>query len=129
MGFERNMLLLAAVAACAGLSLPSVASADDGGEVRKAGSCTASSEMSVRLRADRRKIRVELEIEGRQRGAAWNVILLRERRIVFRGVVRARNGSREARLRRTFDDWFGRDSIVIRASGPRAETCRVSAAI
>jgi hypothetical protein len=129
MGFERNMLLLAAVAACAGLSLPSVASADDGGEVRKAGSCTASSKMSVRLRADDGKIRVELEIEGRQRGAAWNVILLRERRIVFRGVVRARNGGREARLRRTFDDWFGRDSIVIRASGPRAETCRVSAAI
>ena len=129
MGFERNMLLLAAVAACAALSLPSVASADDGREVRKAGSCTASSKMSVRLRADDGKIRVELEIEGRQRGAAWNVILLRERRIAFRGVIRAREGSREVRLRRTFDDWFGRDSIVIRASGPRAETCRVSAAI
>jgi hypothetical protein len=129
MGFERNMLLLAAVAACAGLSLPSVASADDGGEVRKAGSCTASSKMSVRLRADDGKIRVELEIEGRQRMAAWNVILLHERRIVFRGVVRTRNGRREVRLRRTFDDWFGRDSIVIRASGPRAETCRVSAAV
>ena len=85
--------------------------------------------MSVRIRADDGKIRVELEIEGRRRGAAWNVILLRERRIVFRGVVRARNGGREVRLRRTFDDWFGRDSIVIRASGPRAETCRVSAAI
>ena len=28
-----------------------------------------------------------------------------------------------------FEDWFGRDSFVIRASGPRAETCRVSAAI
>jgi hypothetical protein len=129
MGFERNMLLLAAVAACAALSLPSVASADDGGEVRKAGSCTASSTMSVRIRADDGKIRVELEIEGRRRGAAWNMIPLRERRIVFRGVVRARNGGSEARLRRTFDDWFGRDSIVIRASGPRAETCRVSAAI
>ena len=76
-----------------------------------------------------KQIRVELEIEGRQRGAAWNVILLRERRIAFRGVIRAREGSREVRLRRTLDDWFGRDSIVIRASGPRAETCRVSAAI
>jgi 2-methylaconitate cis-trans-isomerase PrpF len=129
MWLERNMLLLAAVAACAALSLPSVASADDGGEVRKAGSCTASSTMNVRLRADDGKIRVELEIEGRQRGAAWTVILLRERRIAFRGVIHAREGSREARLRRTFDDWFGRDSIVIRASGPRAETCRVSAAI
>lgn len=123
------MLLLAAVAACTALSLPSVASADDGKEVRKAGSCTASSKMNVRLRADDGRIRVELEIEGQQRGAAWNVILLRERRIVFRGVVRAREGSREVKLRRTFDDWFGRDSIVIRASGPRAETCRFTAAI
>ena len=85
--------------------------------------------MDVRLRAEDGKIRVELEIEGRQRGAAWNVILLRERRIAFRGVIRARNGNREVRLRRTFDDWFGRDSIVIRASGPRAETCRVSLAV
>jgi len=123
------MLLLGAVATCAALSLPSVASADDGGDVRKAGSCTASSKMNVRLRADDGKIRVELEIEGRQHGAAWNVILLRERRIAFRGVIRARKGNREARLRRTLDDWFGRDSIVIRASGPRAEICRVSAAI
>jgi hypothetical protein len=128
MRFERNTLLLVAMAACAALSLPSVATADDG-EVRKAGSCTASSKMSVRLRADGEEIRVELEIESRQRGAAWNVILLRERRIAFRGVIRARVGSREARLRRTLDDWFGRDLIVIRASSPRAETCRVSAAI
>src|SRR5687767_4422713 len=128
MRFERNMLLLAAVTACAALSLPSVATADDG-EVRKTGSCTASSKLSVRLRADGKTIRVELEIEARQRGAAWNVILLRERRIAFRGVIRAREGSREVRLRRTLEDWFGRDSIVIRATGPRAETCRVSVAV
>ncbi len=129
MRFDRNTLLLAAVAACAALSLPAVATADDGRDVRKTGSCTASSKMSVRLRADGKKIRVELEIEARQRGAAWNVILLRERRIAFRGVIRAPERSREARLRRTLDDWFGRDSIVIRASGPQAETCRVSAAV
>ena len=127
MRFERNTLLLAAVAACA--AMPSVASADDGRDVRRTGTCTAASAMSVRLRADGKTIRVELEIEGRQRGATWRVILLRERRIAFRGVIRARAGSREVRLQRTLDDWFGRDSIVIRASGPRAETCRVSAAV
>lgn len=127
MRFERNTLLLAAVVACA--AMPSVASADDGRDVRRTGTCTAASKMSVRLRADGKQIRVELELEGRHRGAAWNVILLRERRIAFRGVIHAREGSREVRLRRTLDDWFGRDSIVIRASGPLAETCRVSAAI
>jgi hypothetical protein len=124
----RMLLVLTVAAACPALSLPAVASADDG-EVRKAGSCTGSSEIDIRLRADDGKIRLELEIEARRPGAAWNVILLRERRIAFRGVVRARDGSRQARLRRTFEDWFGRDSFVIRASGPRAETCRVSAAI
>ncbi len=128
MRLERNTLLLVAVASCAAISLPSVATADDG-EVRKTGSCTASSKLSVRLRADGKTIRVELEIEARQRGAAWNVILLRERRIAFRGVIRAREGSREVRLRRTLEDWFGRDSIVFRATGPRAETCRVSVAV
>jgi hypothetical protein len=129
MRFERNSLLLAGIAICAALSLPPIASADDGSDVRKTGACTGTSELSVRLRADGKKIRIELELEGRQRGATWNVILLRERRIAFRGVIRARESSREVRLRRTLDDWFGRDSIVIRASGPRAETCRVSAAI
>jgi hypothetical protein len=85
--------------------------------------------MSVRIRADDGMLHVELEIEGRRRGATWSVILLRERRIAFRGDIRARKSSREVKLRRTLDDWFGRDSIVIRASGPRAETCRVSASI
>jgi hypothetical protein len=126
MRFERRMLMLAAVAAGLALSVPTVAFAADR-EVRKAGSCTGSSRMEIRLRADDGKIRLELEIEARRAGAAWSVILLRERRIAFRGVVRARG--REAKVRRTFEDWFGRDSFVIRASGPRSETCRVSAAI
>jgi hypothetical protein len=125
MKLGRRMLVLAAIAA--GL-LPAVASADDD-EVRKAGSCTGSTQIEIRLKAEDGKIRLELEIGARQTGAAWNVILLRERRIVFRDTVRARSGSRKARIRRTFDDWFGRDSFVIRATGPRAETCRVSAAI
>lgn len=129
MRHRSPMLASAALAVCAALSAPAVASADDGREARKAVSCTASSRIEIRLRADDGKIRLELEIEARRPGAAWNVVLLRERRIAFRGVVRARSGSRQAKLRRTFDDWFGRDSFVIRASGPLAETCRVTAAI
>lgn len=129
MRLERGTIVLGAVAMCVALWLPAVATADDGDEVRKAGTCTGSSEIDIRLKDDGGKVRLELEIESRRAGAAWSVILLRERRIAFRGVVRAREGSRTARLRRTFDDWFGRDAFVVRASGPRAETCRVSAAI
>lgn len=128
---SRRMFLLTAVAICAALSLPAVAAADDERrEVRKAGTCTASSEVSIRLRAEDGEIELELEIETRRAPpGVWNVILLHERRIVFRGQIRARSGSREVRLRRTIADWFGRDTIVARGSGPRLETCRVSATV
>lgn len=127
MKLAGRLLLLAALAACVAFLLPTVASADDGGEVRKAGTCTASSRMAIRLRPDDDRIRVELEIRTRRQGSAWNVILLHERRIAFRGVLRSRGDT--VRLRRSIADWFGRDSIVVRASGPRLESCRVSAAI
>ena len=127
MKLDQRMLLLAAVAACAALSLPAVATADDDSEVRKTGTCTASSRINIRVRADDDEIRIDLEIRT-QRQSAWSVILLRERRTVFRGVLRSRD-SRTAKLRREIDNWFGRDSIVVRASGPRLETCRVSATV
>lgn len=128
MKLDQRMLLLAAVAACAALSLPAVATADDDRDVRKAGTCTASSRINIRLRADGDEIRIDLEIRTQQRNGAWSVILLRERRTVFKGVVRSPD-SRTVKLRRTIDDWYGRDSIVVRASGPRLETCRVSATV
>ena len=128
MKLDQRMLLLAAVAACAALSLPAVATADDDKDVRKAGTCTASSRINIRLRADGDEIRIDLEIRTQQRNGAWSVILLRERRTVFKGVIRSRD-SRTVKLRRTIDDWYGRDSIVVRASGPRLETCRVSATV
>ncbi len=128
MKLDQRMLLLAAVAACAALSLPAVATADDEKEVRKAGTCTASSRIAIRVRADGDEIRIDLEIRAQRRNTAWRVILLRERRTVFNGVIRSRD-SRTAKLRREIDDWFGRDSIVVRASGPRLETCRVSATV
>jgi hypothetical protein len=127
MKLRRRLLLLAALAACAALVLPAVATADDDEEVRKAGTCTASSTMTIRLRSDDDEIRVELQIRSRRKGSAWNVILLHERRTAFRGVIRSRGDT--VRLRRTIANWFGRDSIVVRASGPRLETCRVSAAV
>ena len=128
MKLAGRISLLAAVAVGAVLSLPAVATADDR-EVRKTGTCTATSEIDIRLRAEKGAIRVELEIEGERPATAWSVILLHERRIAFRGVIRSRSGSRSTRLRRTLPDLFGRDSIVVRATGARRESCRVSAAV
>ena len=125
----RAVVVLLAVAAAA-LALPVAAAADDEphDDVRRVGSCTRSSAIELELRADDGRIRVELGIETRRRGARWGVIVLHERRTVFRGVVRTRsNGSLE--LRRSVPDWFGTDTFVVRATGPRAETCRVSATL
>lgn len=131
-GRPARFLLAALVAATAALALPVVAtsaSADDDREVRVRGVCSRGSESSLRVRGDDGSIRVELRIETRRRRAAWNVILIHERRIVFRGVVRTARRSGFLRLRRVLPDLFGRDAIVARASGPGRETCRVSAVL
>ena len=119
------------VALGAALALPFSAWAgagDDRDEARRTGTCTRTSETTLRLRAHDGTIRVELEIEGDRAGSRWTVILLHERRIAFRGTLRARDGG-SVKLRRTLPDWPGSDTVVARAAGPQRETCRVSAAL
>ena len=128
---SRCLVLLVLVALCAALALPLSAAAgagDDRDEVRRTGTCTRSSETTLRLRTDDGAIRVELEIETGRRGSRWTVILLHERRIAFRGALRTRSsGSLE--LRRTVPDWLGTDTVAVRATGPQRETCRVAAVL
>jgi hypothetical protein len=113
------------------LALPVAALADGGDgrdDVRRSGSCTRAGEVRLRLRADDASIRVELEIERGRRTAKWTVIVLHERRIVFRGAVRSRSDG-SLRLRRELPDWLGSDNVTVRASEPQGESCRVSATI
>ena len=121
----RHPTLVVLAVACFVLALPLVAHADDG-DVRREGTCTRSSSVELRLRADDDRIRVELEIES-VRSGTWSVILLHERRIAYRGTLRSRRGSVE--LRRTVPDWVGPDAVVARATGPRSESCRVAASV
>jgi hypothetical protein len=120
--------VLAAVVAALVLPLAAVADEEPRDDVRRTGTCTGSSKVELDLGADDGAIRIELEIETRRRGAKWSVILLHERRTVFRGIVRTRGGG-TLELRRTVPDWFGSDTVAARASGPRRETCRVSATL
>jgi hypothetical protein len=125
----RLRALLVATSCCA-LWLPLHAAADDGDdrEVRRAGTCTGSSSVDLRLRSDDGRIRVRFEVETKRRGSSWNVILLHERRIAFRGARRTRSNG-ELEVERTVPDWFGPDTIVVRATGPRTETCRATATL
>jgi hypothetical protein len=122
----RAIVLLAAL--CAMLALPALATADDGDDVRRTGRCTRSSDIELRLRADDGTIRVEVRIDA-ERPGRWSLLLLHERRIAFRGVVRPAGSSDDVRLRRNVADWFGRDAVTVRAKGPRLEACAVSAAL
>ena len=80
------LLTLVVISAAMALPLPASGSAgDDRDEVRRTGTCTHTSEATLRLRAHDGTIRVELEIDGERPGSRWAVILLHERRIAFRG--------------------------------------------
>jgi hypothetical protein len=121
---------LAATVVGFALLLPTAVAADDGEpEVREVGTCTAWSRATIRLEADDGEIDVEFEIRTQSRTRAWRVVLLHERRVAFRGSVEPRSGGRSIRLRRAIPDWFGRDTIVVRATGPGVETCRATATL
>jgi hypothetical protein len=131
-GILRTILPLAAAALVA-VASPAIARADDedpDGDVRVERPCTVRS--SVRLRVSTRdddRLRVEVDIRTVRRGARWVVVLIHERRLVARVPVRTGLGSGALSLRRTVADWPGRDTVVVRALGPRGEICRAAVVV
>jgi hypothetical protein len=106
------------------------APADDGGriEARTRVACTRGTTSTMRLRAEKGEIRIDLELEHRRQAGPWLVVVLHERQIVARVTLRS-PGRGPVELRRTVPDFFGTDTILIRATGPRGETCRTSATV
>ena len=130
-GILRTILPLAAAALVA-VASPAIARADDGpdADVRVERPCTVRS--SVRLRVSTRdddRLRVDVDVRTVRRGARWVVVLIHERRLVARTPVRTGLGSGAFSLRRTVADWPGRDTVVVRALGPRGEICRVAVVV
>jgi hypothetical protein len=126
---RRLFLLVVVVAALAPAAVAPAATSSEGDDVRVTGKCSGASSATMRLRADDGWIRVEVRVDTRAARATWRVLLLHERRIAYRGSRRTSAGSGALRLRRSVVDWFGSDAIVVRATGPRGETCRASATI
>ncbi|MDQ3874637.1 MAG: hypothetical protein M3322_03660 [Actinomycetota bacterium] len=124
----RRGLALAAIAAAAACSVPAAWAGDDRDEVRVRGACTGRSEAQLRLRTDDGRIRVEFELENGGPSTRWKIVVLHERRTAWRGSVRT-GRRRSLRLRRTVADWFGTETVAVRASSRGGETCRASATI
>ena len=127
----RTILPLVAAALLAA-AIPATARADDdpNADVRVERPCTARS--SVRLRVSTRdddRLRVGVDVRTVRRGARWVVVLIHERRLVARTRVRTGFGSGAFSLRRTVADWPGRDTVVVRALGPRGEICRAAVVV
>jgi len=114
------------------LAVPSVAAADDDDrdDVRVTASCSRSGEAELRLRRrDDDRLRLDFDLRDARRGGRWLVVVVHERRLVFRGSMRASRTSGRLSLRRTFPDFFGEDTVRVRAAGPRGATCRLSATL
>lgn len=114
------------------LLVPATVRADDGpdGEARVAGRCTsgAASELRVRTRDDG-ELRIDLVLRSRGPAQRWLVVVVHERRIVYRGAVRAGRSSNRTALRRAVADLFGPDTVSIRASSGPGETCRATVTV
>lgn len=129
----RRPTSVALLLGCLVLALPASSQArggDDGGrdggdEVRTSGSCGGGARSELRLKADDGTIETRFEVREARRGS-WRVVVVQERRVVWRGTVRAGRGSRSFRVERELDDLAGADAIMVRASGPRGVTCNAS---
>ncbi|HMS60956.1 MAG TPA: hypothetical protein PKD63_01670 [Solirubrobacteraceae bacterium] len=114
------------------LSAPVPASArggGEGGEVRAAGSCGAGAAMSLRLRARDGGIRLRLEVDHNRSRARWRVVLVQDRRIVWRGSARTRGASDAFEIERRLRDLPGADAVTARAWGPAGVTCAATATL
>ena len=130
----RSVAALALIGLVA-LALPLVARADEGdddteADVRVEQSCPGGSTIRLRVRTrDGDELRVDLDVRTPRRGTLWSVVVIHERRIATRLRMRTGSSSGSFSLRRTVPDWPGRDTVGVRAIGPRGEVCRASATI
>jgi hypothetical protein len=122
-----TVVCAAALAAVLGAG---VAAADDGErgrhDVRVAGSCGRGASAELRLKADDGRIEVEFEVDHDRVGAFWRVVLVHERRVVWRGTVRTKKPSGSFDVERRVRDLPGADTLSVRAWGPHGVTCRAA---
>ena len=125
---RAQILLPARTAALAAITLalafgapaPALAGDDGDKDVRVKGTCGKGATSQLRITAKDGAIQVEFEVHSKRGGERWRVVLVHERRVVWRGRARTRSGSRSFRIRRSIPDFAGADQVTARASGRAA---------
>jgi hypothetical protein len=122
-----TLSLLACAAALSAGATAGVRDEGSGGddEVRLHGSCSRTSTWELRLKADDDAIETRFRLTSR-RGARWTVLLLHERQIAARATVTVPRGGGSFDVRR---DWYGTETVTVRATSGTGERCRASATL
>ena len=129
---------LAAVAIALAVPAPGAAGDDeDEGESVTRVSC-AGGTAELRLEADDddegeddsdSEIAVEVHVSVRRPGVVWRLVLLHERRIVYRGMRRSTRSRYSLLYARRIPEWLGQQTVLARLATDGARTCRLEATI
>jgi len=102
---------------------------DGGAEVRVRGTCGKGATTKLRLRARDGGIKVQFEVDHNRSGVSWRVVLIQDRRVVWRGRARTRGAGDAFEIERRLRDLPGADRVTGRAWGPGGITCAASATL
>jgi hypothetical protein len=98
-------------------------------EVRVAGVCGKGATSKLKLKARDGAIEAEFEVDHNRAGTPWRVVLVQERRVVWRGHARTGGASGSFSVERRLGDYPGADQVMARAVGPRGVTCQATAVL
>jgi hypothetical protein len=132
MALARPFVILVALAiALAGPSPAAIARGGDGGsgEVRVAGTCDRSATAKLRLRSKDGGIRARFEVDHSRLRGSWRVVLVQNRRVVWRGRRSTRGSGDSFEVERRLPDLPGADLVTGRAWGPGGVTCVATATL
>jgi len=126
-------LLAVSIALLAGVGGAPVAAlargGDDRPEVRAAGTCGGGVRSELKVKARDGGLETEFELQHARPGSSWRVVVVQERRVVWRASRRAGGRSGSFTVSRGLPDMAGADRVSVRASGPGGVTCRASATL
>jgi hypothetical protein len=142
----RTCAALAAVAIALAVPAPGAASDDEEGNVAVSRVSCMGGVAELRLEAEddgdgegepeadlgipaESGINVQLRVTLRRPVVFWRLVLLHERRIVYRGTRRTNGSGYSLRYARRVPEWLGRQTVVARVATFSGRTCRLETTI